>query len=104
MGEQQQPVPWGSSSSFLEIMAHGWVTRDSQWLQAQVGKSSVWLLLWWSGVGRSPMAASWGAASGNGDGNNIILVPARLVAPARKAGGFVLSWLFILLEAGSCCS
>lgn len=28
-------------------------------------------------------------------------MPAQLAAPARKAGGFVLSWLFILLGAGS---
>lgn len=76
------------------------------------------LLFRWSGAGRSPVAASWGADGGGTsrqrgweqrhigarrlEGREG--VPAQLVAPARKAGGFVLSWLFILLEAGSCCS
>lgn len=123
MGKEKQLVPSGSRGSFLGIVVCGWVARDARRLRAQTGKGCVWhrLLLRWSGAGRSPVAASRGAAGGStsrqqraweqlhsgahrlegGIGGGM---PAQLAAPARKAGGFGPSCLFIRLQAGSRCS
>lgn len=116
--KEKQLVPSGSRGSFLGIVVCEWVARNARQLRAQTGKGCAWhrLLLRWSGAGRSPVAASRGAAGGStsrqraweqlhsgahrlGGG-----MPTQLAAPARKARGFGPSCLFIQLQAGSRCS
>lgn len=65
--KEKQLVPSGSRGSFLGIVVCEWVARNARQLRAQTGKGCAWhrLLLRWSGAGRSPVAASRGAAGGS---------------------------------------